>query len=36
MRKMLGKRAGTMENGVVRTAEQTQEDDDNGGGRDAG
>ena len=35
-RKMSGKRAGMMENDVVRTAEETREDDDNGGGRDAG
>ena len=32
----LGKRSGMMENGVVMTTEETREDYDNGGGRDAG
>ena len=32
-RKNLGMRSGIMENGVVRTAEETREDDGNGGGR---
>ena len=34
-KKMSGKSMGMMENGVTRTAEEMQEDDDNGGGRDA-
>ena len=35
-RKLSGKRAVMMENGVMRTAEETREDDENRGGRDAG
>ena len=31
--KILGKSAGMMENGVIRTAEETREDDDTDGGR---
>ena len=33
-KKMLGKSAGMMENGVMRTVEETQEEDVNSGDRD--
>ena len=33
---MSGKIVGMMGNGMVRTVEETREDDDNGGGRDVG
>ena len=34
--KILGKSVGMMENGVMRNVEEMREDDDTGGGRDAG
>ena len=34
--KILGKSVGMMENGVMRNAEEMREDDNTGGGRDAG